>query len=767
MGKEGNYDLENVFKFKNNFKKYRVAIVLLVIVSSAALICSFWNTANIRKSSYESTEKFLNILQNGKVQTINDEKYYKTTKLRTLADSLEDFDIGNGKEQIEEFLERKKMLTDFDALVVFDTEKNCVSGYGDFKGKTLDLEKIREMRGLDEAFQGDAGVDHLKEHYLVYSVPVYVGEKAEYVLCGVSHQKSIASIEKVDNTFGENITCIIDSEGKEVFALQEKEQLEDRNGLSQKDEHEILGEVRRRIQKDGGMEKSSIFRTKTTGGEEVFVSCASLEMNDWHLLTIVPEDLFTGISKGYTLRMNLIIGMISLIFLGFFYVLHGTYEEGRKELSRRVFIDELTGGMNNTAFGMKFQGCFPDIEGSSYAVVLLDAKEFKLVNEKFGVKAGDDLLRCTYQTIQEHLCAQEKEFAARSELDHFFICMKEGTHENIQRRIDEIIEGINRVWEHTDANHPIRFRQAGYVIEEHQTDIRMIQDRVRTALQKQRFEASERCVFYDQEILERIKRNHQLESLFDASIANHDFEMYLQPKVELDSWRLKGAEALVRWKHPKEGMIFPSEFIPLFERDGKIQELDQYMFEETCRFIAKRKRAGMELFPISVNLSRDHFLTPNFLKKFVEIADKYSVPRDLIEFELTERLFLDGNSIRSVKEGMHEMHELGFHCSIDDFGTGYSSLGLLKEFEIDVLKIDRLFFEDLSDEKSKNIIKCVIQLAKTLNVQTVAEGIETLEQLDELKEIPCNLVQGYFFSKPLPVDGFEAWEKEFCKNEVE
>lgn len=273
----------------------------------------------------------------------------------------------------------------------------------------------------------------------------------------------------------------------------------------------------------------------------------------------------------------------------------------------------------------------------------------------------------------------------------------------------------------------------------------------------------ERCVFYDQKIMETIKRNHKLENLFESSIENHDFEMYLQPKIEVGSWKLRGAEALVRWNHPEEGMIFPSEFIPLFEMDGKIQELHRYMFEETCKFIMERQRAGKALFPISVNIARNHFQTLDFPDKFVAIADKYNVPRNLLEFELTERIFVDEHSIENIKEGMHRIHEMGFLCSIDDFGAGYSSLGLLREFEIDVLKLDRSFFMDMSDKKSRNIIKCLIELAKNMNVQTVAEGIETKEQMIELRDLPCNLIQGYIFSKPLSVSEFEKWEGEFVQ----
>lgn len=495
---------------------------------------------------------------------------------------------------------------------------------------------------------------------------------------------------------------------------------------------------------------------------------AALVCSVWNTAKIVTaRESFGGFLKretlkAYVIRMNLAIIVISLVFILLFYLVFKIYDAGRKELTEKVFFDEVTGGINGRAFRMKYRQIMPEIQPFTYTVILLDAQNFKLINEKFGEESGDRLLHDSYQTILKHIKEEDNEFAARSELDHFFICMKEGKQETIQKRIDEIIRDINEAWGNKAANHPVTFWQAACVVEDNQSDIMAIKAKVRAALQKQRLDVSGGCVFYNQKIMETIKRNHKLENLFETSIEHHNFEMYLQPKVEVGSWELKGAEALVRWNHPEEGIIFPSEFIPLFEKDGKIQELDRYMFEETCKFIKERRCNGKKTFPISVNLSRNHFQTPDFLDKFVEIADRYEVPRNLLEFELTERIFVDDYSIENIKAGMHRIHEMGFLCSIDDFGAGYSSLGLLREFEIDVLKLDRSFFMDLSDRKSRKIIKCLIELAKNMDVQTVAEGIETEEQMIELQDLPCNLIQGYIFSKPLPAGDFEKWEGEFA-----
>lgn len=180
------------------------------------------------------------------------------------------------------------------------------------------------------------------------------------------------------------------------------------------------------------------------------------------------------------------------------------------------------------------------------------------------------------------------------------------------------------------------------------------------------------------------------------------------------------------------------------------------MFTGTCAALAGLKRDGREMFPVSVNLSRQHFRTPGFLDDFARIAEQHGIPRGIIEFELTESIFFDNRQIEIVKESIRTMHDLGFLCSLDDFGAGFSSLGLLKEFDVDTIKLDRSFFLNMSGRKAKDIIASLVELAGHLQVTTVAEGIETPDQVEYLRGIHCDMVQGYVFSKPLPIPEFMA-----------
>ena len=250
-----------------------------------------------------------------------------------------------------------------------------------------------------------------------------------------------------------------------------------------------------------------------------------------------------------------------------------------------------------------------------------------------------------------------------------------------------------------------------------------------------------------------------------SELENRDFKVYYQPKVRLRDGQVASAEALVRWQHPQKGFIYPSDFIPVFERSGDICRLDLYVFEEVCAMLAGRLAQGAPVFPVAVNLSRRHFQTTDFLQRFADIRDQYQIPGGLIELELTESIFFTVGDILNVKEAIRRMHELGFLCSLDDFGAGFSSLGLLKSFMVDSVKLDRSFFLDDS-QRAHDVVESIVELARKLGIETVAEGIEAPEQVDFLRSIGCDLVQGYVYARPMPAEELEAWMRARHGGEV-
>ena len=301
------------------------------------------------------------------------------------------------------------------------------------------------------------------------------------------------------------------------------------------------------------------------------------------------------------------------------------------------------------------------------------------------------------------------------------------------------------------------FQQGVYIVDDPLLEITIIQDRAVTACRTRSEYQDGDCVFYNTMFTEQLKYEHELNDMFESSIKNGEFEVYLQPKICIQGGKIGGAEALVRWNHPHRGMISPNDFIPLFEKNGRICSLDIFVFEEVCKTISEWIESGKKQIVISVNLSRHHFKSNDSILQLKQIANKYKIPKNLIEIELTESIFFTDHGIEIVKEQIKTMHSMGFLCSLDDFGSGYSSLGLLMEFDVDTIKLDRRFFININNPKTIDIIESVVNLSKRIGAKTVAEGIETSEQMDLLRKVNCDMIQGYIYSKPLPISDFEIW----------
>lgn len=447
---------------------------------------------------------------------------------------------------------------------------------------------------------------------------------------------------------------------------------------------------------------------------------------------------------------DLIVLSVFLILLLLIVV---SYEKKRTHLEKISMVDPLTGGDNNRAFQTKLGSLLLKSSAPAYTIVFLNIKGFKLINENYGIVAGDNTLKYIYKVLKNSI--REDELVCRSEMDQFFLCLKENSQTKVEERLRNIINDVNSFNSYTDISYYLSMRLGGYFIDEPNLDIRTIQDRARFAGTHQREENA--CSFFGYALIEQMKKETQINTLFESSLKNQDFKVYLQPKVRLSDMKLCGAEALVRWEHPEYGLIYPSDFIPLFEKNDKICILDLYVFEEVCRLIRSDMDNGDKTVPISVNLSRSHTKNLNFLRDFIRIKKKYNIPDKMIEFEITESIMMNEKQINLTKNIVREMHKNGFLCSLDDFGFGYSSLALLKEFDIDVIKLDKSFFDDITNYKAREIIWGFIGISHKLGIEVVAEGIETEEQLDFLSQSDCDIVQGYIFSKPLTVLDFKKW----------
>ena len=419
---------------------------------------------------------------------------------------------------------------------------------------------------------------------------------------------------------------------------------------------------------------------------------------------------------------------------------------------RQLGRDDVTGGYNRR----QFENQAKHILSSShqYAMVHANIDRFKLINDAYGDEEGDAILKNIQKIIDSELGWDE--VSGRLMADNFGILVHFNTISKLDERLEKISNKFADMCDSSGVPYGIVMFYGVYVID-HDEKLTVGAMLERANLGRKNISFNNYRVplgVYDDKDRQRMNRDRELERKMNEAMAHGDFVPYLQPKVDLGSDKIAGAEALIRWKDPEEGMIYPNEFIPLFEQNGFVINIDLYMFEEVCRMVDEWHKKGYRTIPVSVNLSRCHFEVPEFFEYYEAIYQQYDIPQGAIEIELTESLFY--NDLDSLNDLVSRIHKLGMTCSIDDFGSGYSSLNMLKDVRVDTLKLDRVFFKGSEDDaRGKDVIKSVINLAQALNLKTVSEGVEISEQVEFLRDMNCDLIQGYVFFKPLPLQEFE------------
>lgn len=589
-------------------------------------------------------------------------------------------------------------------------------------------------------------ISYIKNDRILFSAPIPGESGSRRVVVGSQYYEELKTLSNLADYQEYAVSILMNEKNQEVITLNAG------SGVSSKDEEisYVLEQLKNR-----GTCSQTVYEEKLPSGIRIHIAVCRLGESGWTQVAMIPSDF---LMKQVQTEVKLYFLFALILSVVFGIVIYSQIRANRIS-ERMLHTDSLTDGFNRDGFLRAAEELLGKEKKGAYSVVYLNVKNFRYINESWGEEDGNKTLIFIYKELQKMVKPQE--LAARSSMDHFFLLLDEASDYEIEERVRRVESDINNRIRNRFGKYSLEFSAGAYRME----DDNEISQAMNKAMHASRLgEEKHICSFYQGAIAEQISRENHLNALFDESLKNHDFYAYLQPKVSAGKEKCCEAEALVRWIHPREGMIYPSDFIPVLERNGKICSLDLYIFEEICRLIQSWISQGKPVTRISVNLSRFHIRNAgsDIWKKYQEIKERYQIPDGVLEIELTETALLESHQFEFVKQVLDGFRRIGMSVALDDFGFAYSSLSLLKDLEVDTLKLDRTFFLNES-ERSRSIVRNVIGLAHSLHMNVVAEGIETMEQVDALRRIDCDFIQGYVYSRPISADEFEAWREQYEK----
>lgn len=385
--------------------------------------------------------------------------------------------------------------------------------------------------------------------------------------------------------------------------------------------------------------------------------------------------------------------------------------------------------------------------------IQFDVRKFKIVNDLYGEQFGDQVLDFINRQLKD-FCNDEQYFVnLRS--DVFMVVTEYDKEEELVSFIHQLDEKIRSF-----KNVKLQFVYGIYTVEDREMEQRQMEDRSAMARKAAKKNILTNILFYNEQFKESLYNRKFIEENMQAAINERQFLMYLQPKYSITKNEIIGAEALVRWNHPDRGMIYPNQFIPIVEENGFVKKVDYYIWKEACRFIKKCEDAGIDSCPVSVNVSRVHLHDNECVHVLSDMINESGITKKLLELEITETA-----SDQQISKKALQLKEAGFTLLMDDFGSGYSSLNILLETPFDVIKLDKKFMENMIvSSKGRLILEQVVLMASKLELGLLAEGVETKEQIEMLRNIGCDQVQGYYYAKPMPEEEFfELLKQQYSK----
>lgn len=593
--------------------------------------------------------------------------------------------------------------------------------------------------------------DHTEDMINILSVPVYdnKGEIKGVLFATYLTEKFHEAIFS-DSFQGEGYTYIVAGNGDVISSYGDGMQKEYDNIFIYTGDSSKYGDVTQEKVENEMREKLSRVGIGVNEDNDKYFYCYKpLEIKsadmDWYIFSVEPksvlDDRMHPIMRD--IQFLIVILICILVMANIIYLYYNVRR--RQELFRLAYKDSITGGDNFSNFKEKAK---KDGNTEGY-VIALDISEFKLVNNVCGNARGDEVLKAIWDVILAN--CNDNEQAARVNADRFVIFWIESSKKTVTYRIEKLINEIEDISEQLSVPrlYPVIGIRAVEKLDD--ADKRYGEALRAKALVKNR--RDRHYAFYDEIDYDTIVENKNLENSFEKALADKKFEVWYQPKFNSHTGKIVGSEALIRWRADDGSLISPGRFIPLFEKNGNIIRLDEYVFREVCRQQKEWQKEGIQILPVSVNISRFSLYYSNVVEKYERIINYYDVDHKYVQIEITESAIIE-NTV--IVELIQKFHDAGFDILLDDFGSGYSSLASLNQMPFDTIKLDKSLVDYVGNENGEKLLKFIVQLVQSLGMKITAEGVEYKEQLDFLENLNCDDIQGFYFSKPLMLADFSA-----------
>ncbi len=735
---------------KNRLKNRYVFIVtfLVLLITFSGI---YYFSVAISQNLEDATELTLSEIATQQQFTFDSELTSKLTILHSTAETL--VTVGYNEENILKHLSIAKRYHGYENLIVVGDDGLGLVGDGtyvnaEYFSQFMDIE-------LGDAIVTDPVASAYDDH-LTITMAAPIIENGINVGSLVAEYPLGYLDTLLEPSFGgEGYAFVIDGDGDVIAATH------DNNGIFERNLLYTLSGATYSEGSSYATAKELLF-SKTSGGFSYeldnthwLLEYRPILFNDWSLIITVPNEVVAASSIAIinsTTIFNIVITLGCAVLICTILILR---KNAISEIETVAFYDDLTGVPNLVKFKMDIGEILSKSPTQKYIIAKIDIVNFKSINEMYDFEMGDEVIRAFADVGKESGLASF--IQARVGIDEFLIFA------NSDDLYD--LEHLRLVYEEKFRDklpqlkgHNIKFRYGRYFIELGETNVNNIINKVILAHNFSKGRDQNLVYDYDEAFKDHILKIAEITNKMETALRNDEFKVYLQPKFDLDNDSLSGAEALVRWVVNDEVIMFPNDFIPVFESNGFITNLDKHMLEKTCEIISDWINSGKEAIPISVNFSRVHLTNEKFVEELNEIVERYNIPKKFIEIELTESTILDNEAV--LENTLFELRKSGFLISIDDFGSGYSSLGLIKNLDIDIIKLDRSFLMNSKNEARGNrVVESVVSMAQSIDAITVAEGVETDGQVNFLKIISCNKAQGYYYAKPMPTEQFN--EKYF------